>query len=326
MRRRDFLAGITGSAAAWPLVTHAQQPAVPVIGFLTGGTVTLMAPFVAAFREGLKVLDYIDGQNVTIVIQGADGNYGRLPELLNDLIQNYHIALLIAPSSEVALAAKAAATTVPIIFSVGGDPIKLGLVTSMNRPSGNATGIAQYTGLLGRKRVGLLHELVPRATTVAVLVNPQAAIGEIQYEDVREAASSLGLQTRLVNASNEGELNAAFVLAQNQGTALIVTADTFFLNYRKQIAALATRHVTPALYPTRQFVEVGGLMSYAPDLANAYREAGVYAGRILNGMKPADLPVVQPTRFELVINLKIAKELGLEIPATLLALADEVIE
>jgi putative ABC transport system substrate-binding protein len=326
MKRRTFIALLGGAAAAWPLAARAQQPGMPVIGFLNGASPDGYAPYVAAFRQGLKEAGYVDGQNATIEYRWAEGHYDRLPALAADLIQR-KVTVIAATTTPAAQAAKAATSTVPIVFTTGGDPIKLGLVTSLNRPGGNVTGVSNLLVELGSKQLGLLRELAPGTTAIAVLMNPNFPGTERQLRDVEAAARVLGLQLIALTASTEREMETAFAtMAQKGGVALLVGVDPFFLERRDHIVALAGRHAIPAIYPVREFAVAGGLMSYGSDFADSYRQAGVYAGRIVRGEKPADLPVQRSTKFEFVINFKTAKALGLAVPNSMQLLADEVIE
>jgi putative tryptophan/tyrosine transport system substrate-binding protein len=327
MRRREFIT-LLGSAAAWPLAARAQQAAVPVVGFLNGQSPEGYAERLRGFRQGLKEAGYVEGENVAIEYRWADNQTDRLPQLAADLVRRRVAVIATSGGPASAFAVKAATANIPIVFIVNEDPVKLGLVTSIARPAGNLTGINIFLSELAAKRLGLLRELMPTATRVAVLVNPaDAAITEATLRDVDAAAHTLGLQIQVVHASTGREINAAFAtLVGARPDALFVGADPFFAARRVQLANLASHHSIPATYAVREIVEAGGLMSYGSNLADAFRQVGVYAGRILKGTKPADLPVVQSSKFELVINLATAMMLGLEIPPTLLARADEVIE
>jgi ABC-type uncharacterized transport system substrate-binding protein len=326
MRRREFITMIAGAAAAWPLAAGAQQSAMPTIGFMAGSSPSALSQQVAAFREGLKEAGFIEGVSVAVEYRYGEGQFDRFPAFASDLVRR-QVAVLVATGPTGVLAAKQASTTIPVVFSIGSDPVEIGLVASLNRPGGNITGVYQFTAGLEAKRLGLLHEMVPKATTIAALVNPNYAGAENQLRDVQEAASRLGVQLVVVRANTEDEFNAAFsTIVQQKAEALLVCASPFFNARRQQLVLLAARHTVPTMYEWRDFAAAGGLMSYGTSLADAYRQAGVYAGRILKGEKPADLPVVQVTKFEFVINLNAAKALALDVPPTLLARADEVIE
>ena len=328
MRRRNFIALLGGTAAAWPLVARAQQSAMPVIGFLSIGSLDSNAASMAGLRKGLEEQGFIDGRNVMIETRfAADGRYEHMLTLASDLVRHPVAVLIATGSAGSARAAKAATTTIPIVFANGSDPVSVGLVASMNRPGGNATGVSFFTSTLGPKRLELLRELVPQATTIAFLVNPTNPVTEGDMKEMQKAARSVGQRIMVVTASNETEIDAVFAsVARERTGALLVNVDAFFSSRRHQLAELAARYQIPASYNNGEYVKVGGLMSYGDNRPDSYRQVGVYAARILKGEKPADLPVMQPTKFELFINLKTAKALGLEVPPTLLALADEVIE
>jgi putative ABC transport system substrate-binding protein len=326
MRRREFITLLGGAAVAWPFATYAQQATKPVIGFINNGTPDRNDYLRVAFRRGVSETGYIEGQNVTIEYLWAEGHDDRLPALVADLVRR-QVSVIAVTSTQAALAAKGVTATIPIVFETGADPIKLGLVTSLNRPGGNITGVTQLSSELVAKRLGLLHDLIPTATIIGLLVNPIDPITETQTRDMEEAARPLELQTHVLNASTEGEINTAFAtLPQLRIGALLVGAGNFFIGRREQLAELAARQRVPVIYQHRENAAAGGLISYGTSIIDSYRQAGVYAGRILKGEKPADLPILRPTKFELVINLKTAKALGLNIPSGVLAIADEVIE
>jgi len=329
VKRREFITLLGGAAAAWPLGARAQQPTMPVIGLLHPlWPDTLERDRLLAFRRGLAETGYVEGQNVAFEYRWGEGHFDRMPELAADLVRRQVSVIAVPGSAAAALAAKAATQTIPIAFGVPEDAVKLGLVASLARPGGNATGINFFTAEVMAKRLGLLRELVPAAARVAVLVNPaNAGRAQSTRGDLEPAARVLGLQLQFYDASTSKEIDAAYAtLVRERPDALFVGSDTLFTNRRVQLIALAARHALPAAYSVREFVEAGGLMSYGTSLADMYRQVGAYAGRILKGEKPADLPVLQATKFELVINLQTAKLLGLDVPPTLLARADEVIE
>jgi len=328
MKRREFIT-LLGGAAAWPLAAHAQQPAMPVIGFLHAGSPeTEPGSRMIAFRHGLNESGYVEGQNVTIEYRWAEGRHDRYSELVADLIRRKVTVITTGANTPGSLAAKAATSTIPIVFGVGQDPVKLGLVASLARPGGNATGVNFFIAELAAKRLGLLRELVPAMASVAVLVNPaNPANAESTVKDMQAAAPALGLQVQIFNASTSRQIDAAFAnLVRERIDALFVGPDPFFNTRRVHLAVLAGRLAIPATYAGRDYAEAGGLMSYGSDLADTYRQIGAYVGRILKGAKTADLPVVQTSKLELVINAQTARTLGLEVPPTLLARADEVIE
>lgn len=325
--RRDFIAGLGGSSLAWPLSAHAQQPTMRIIGFMSGQSESVAIANIAAFREGLNETGYFEGRNVTIEYRWSDGEYDRLPGMANELVRRNVAVLVAASGMVVALAAKAATSAIPIVFVSGGDPVKDHLVASLKDPGGNVTGVSFLTNQLGAKRLGLLHELVPAGSIIAALMNPNNADAEHELQDVRKAAETFKLQIIALKANSESEIDAAFTTVIERGAqALVVCADALFGNHRQRLVALAERYAVPTIYPIREFAEAGGLMSYGTSFSDAHRLAGVYVGNILKGEKPADLPVVQSTKFEFVINLKTAKALDLTVPSGLLAIADGVIE
>jgi putative ABC transport system substrate-binding protein len=323
--RREFVT-LLGAAVAWPLGARAQQPAMPVIGFMNVGTPKEDEYLRAAFQQGVSETGYIEGQNIAIEYRWAEGHPDRLPGLAADLVRR-RVSVIAATSTPAALAAKDATATIPIVFETAGDPIKLGLVASLNRPGGNVTGMTQLSSELVAKRLGILHDLIPTATTIGLLVNPTDPRAETQTGEMQEAAHALGLQIHVLNASTEGEINTVFaILSQLRLGALLVVTSNLFSRRREQFVTLAARQGVPAIYQYREYVAAGGLISYGTSITDAYRQAGIYTGRILKGEKPDDLPVLRPTKFELVINLKTTKTLGLTIPSGVLAIADEVIE
>jgi putative ABC transport system substrate-binding protein len=328
MRRRDFITLIGGAAVAWPLAARAQQPALPVVGFIRDGSADGSARLVAAFRKGLNETGYVEGQNVTVEYHWLEGQYDRLPALMSDLVRRQVAVIATIGTTQVALAAKAATTTIPIVFGEGEDPVGLGLVASLARPGGNATGMNFFNTEVIAKRLRLLHDLVPNAVRIAVLVNPaNAATAETTLREVQQAAPTLGLQIQILNASTISEIDAAFAtLAREHSDALFVAGEAFFVSRAVQLITLTTRDRIPATYSLRDYVAVGGLMSYGTDIADSFRQVGVYTGSILKGAKPADLPVLQSTKFEFVINLQTARALGIEVPSGLLSIADDVIE
>jgi ABC-type uncharacterized transport system substrate-binding protein len=328
LRRREFITLIGGTAAAWPLVARAQQPAVPVIGFLGGGSAEMSVKRLEAFRKGLRDTGYVEGRNVAIEFRWAGGREDRMPELAADLVRRQVAVIAVLDSTAGALAAKAATSSIPIVFSTAADPVSLGFVASLNRPGGNATGVMSLNVELTAKRLGLLRELAPQATRFVALVAPNAVMTDTIVKDVHASVPTLGVPVEILYAGNsDHDIVAAFAnLSQKPGTALLVNSNPFFFNRRALIVTLAARHALPTVYYTREFAEIGGLISYGTNANNIRELVGIYTGRVLKGEKPADLPVVQPTKFEVVINLSTAKALAIDVPPTLLALADEVIE
>jgi putative ABC transport system substrate-binding protein len=325
MRRREFITLFGRAAAAWPLAARAQQSGIPVIGYLSVRSSDNY--LVEALRRGLRETGYIEGQNLAIEYRWATGQYDRMPAMAAELARRPVTVLVTAGGEPAALAAKAATSIIPIVFVIGGDPVKVGLVASYNRPGGNATGTSILTSTLEPKRLGLLHELVPQATTIAVLLNPNFQASEGQERDVQEAGRALGVHIHILRASSDRDIEAAFeIVAQQRIAALAVGADPFFDTRRDTLVALAARQMVPAIYHFREFAAAGGLASYGIDVSDSHRQIGVYVGQILKGAKPAELPVLQPTKLELIINIKSARALGLQVPDKLLALADEVIE
>ncbi len=326
MRRREFVA-LAGGVATWPLAAGAQQTTMPLIGFLSSRSLGDSTILVAAFRKGLSEAGYVDGRNVAIEYRWADGHYDRLPALAAELVHRAVAVLVTTGGEPSALAAKAATSTIPIVFTTGGDPVKIGLVASLSRPAGNATGVSLLTTSPEAKRLGLLHDLVPGAKLVGVLIDPNYQEAEAQARELRDMAGTIDQRIHIANARNEEELDLAFAtLVRERADALLVSADPFFDTRRDRIVAFAAQQRMPAIYQFREYAVGGGLMSYGISLPDGYRQVGIYAGQILKGAKPADLPIFQSIKFEFVINMKTAKALGLEVPATLLARADEVIE
>jgi putative ABC transport system substrate-binding protein len=327
IERRQFISALGGAAVAWPFAVRAQQLAVPVIGFLNTGSPAGRGPFLAAFRQGLKETGFVENQNVAIEYRFAEGHYDRLPSLAADLVRRQVAVIDAFGSIAPALAAKAATTTIPIVFETGGDPVQGGLVASLSRPGGNVTGVFALLTAVEAKRLGLLREMVANATLIAVLLNPANPAFESQLNDIQQAARTISQQLHILHASSERDIDAAFAAAaQLPAGAMLVGADALFNSSREQLIALAARYAIPAIFQVREFATAGGLMSYGTDLSNAYHQVGLYTGQILKGAKPADLPVQQSTKFEFVINMKTAKALGLTVPNSMQLLADEVIE
>ena len=327
MKRREFIT-LFGSAAAWPLAARAQQPAIPAVGVLSSLSSSYITTIrMPPFLQGLKETGYIEGQNVAIEYRSAEGQYDRLPGLAADLVDHKVAVIFAAGGSDPAKAAKAATATIPIIFLSGADPIKAGIITNLSRPGGNVTGVSLLGSELEAKRLGLLHEIVPGAASIGVLVNPEFPDVDLELRELQQAASAINRQISIVRASTAAEIDSAIAtLAQQRAPALLVAQDAFFAIRSSQLVALAALYKLPAIYVQREFAEAGGLVSYGADFSDAYHQAGIYVGKILKGAKPADLPVMQPTKFELVINLKTAKALGLAIPSAVLSIADDVIE
>ena len=326
MRRREVIAAL-GGAAAWPLAARAQQPAMPVIGFLSSESPDLSTERLRAFHQGLGETGHVEGRNVAVEYRWAEGRYDRLPELTADLVRRHAAVIAATGGNASALAAKTATATIPIVFFTGANPVLAGLVASLNRPGGNLTGVTSLGVELGPKRLELLHELVPRATVMALLVNPANRSAEFQVRDVQAAARALGRELHVLHASTEHDIDAAFeTLVQLRAGALVIAPESFFNSRAEQLAALTVRHAVPAIFSYRDFAAAGGLMSYGASITDAYHQVGVYAGRVLKGEKPADMPVQQSTRIELIINLRTAKALGLAVPLSVLGRADEVIE
>jgi putative tryptophan/tyrosine transport system substrate-binding protein len=326
VKRREFITLLGGAAAAWPVTVRAQRPAMPVIGFLHSASPPPFARLVAAFQEGLSENGYVEGRNVAIEYRWAYGQYDRLPALAAELVER-QVAVLLGFGPVASLVAKAATATIPVVFSTGDDPVKVGLVSNLNRPDGNVTGVQIFTGELEPKRLGLLSQMVPQASLIAMLVNPGSPQSEVLVNDAQAAASAIGRQVFAVHASTERDFDTAFgTIAQRQAGALLVSNDIFFNSMRDKLAALAARYRVPAIYEFREFAVAGGLMSYGTALTDVYRQVAIYAGKILKGTKPAELPVFRLTKFEFVINLNTAKALGIEVSPDLSAIADEVIE
>jgi ABC-type uncharacterized transport system substrate-binding protein len=327
MKRCDFITLLGGAAAAWPLAARAQQPAIPVIGFISGRSPSDSEALATAFRRGLTETGFIEGRNVAIEYRWAEYHNERLPAMVADLVRLKVAVIASIGGTPTVMAAKAATATIPIVFAMGSDPVTSGVVTSLNQPGGNVTGVTFFTVPLGSKRLELLHDFVPKATTIAVLVNPETAVSRTDGANVLAAAQSAGLQAHLINVRTEGQIEDAFkVTVERRIDALLVTTDAFFISQRQKLVALAARHAIPVVYWAREFVVAGGLMSYGASETDAFRSAGVYVAKVLNGARPGDLPVMLPTKFDLAINLKTAKALGLTVPLIMQMTADEVIE
>jgi putative tryptophan/tyrosine transport system substrate-binding protein len=326
MRRREFITLVGGAAAGWSRVARAQQSAVPVIGFLKNTAAEASTLQVAAFQRGLSEMGYDEGRSVSIEYHYADNQYDRLSNLAADLV-HHKVDLIVAAGDNPALAAKAATATIPIVFAVAGDPVQLGVVSNLSHPDGNATGVSFFSSTVTSKRLGLLHTLVPKASLLGLLVNPTNSSAEAEVAEAETAAHTLGCELLLVKATNTSDIDIALATLMQRGAGgAVIAGDAFFINSRDQIVALAARDRIPAIYNLREYIQAGGLISYGADIFDTYRQAGVYSGRMLRGVKPADLPVMLPTKFPLIINLKTAKALSLDIPASMLAVADEVIE
>jgi len=326
MRRREFIIILGGAAASWPLSARAQQPAMPVVGFMMAGSRAALRDEITAFEAGLREMGFAEGQNLALEYRFAEGQFERFPAFASDLVQR-RVSAIAASSPQAALAAKRATATIPVVFSIGAAPGEAGIVSSLSPPRGNVTGVYQFTAGLESKRLGLLHEMVPKAQVIGVLLNSNYAAAESQLRDVQDSAAHLGLRLIIVRANTESDFDMAFsTVASQRAGAMLVCASPFFNARRQQLVVLASSHSLPAIFEWRDFAVAGGLMSYGTSLNNAYRQAGVYAGRILKGEKPADLPVVQSTKFEFVINLSTAKALHIDVPPTLSARADEIIE
>jgi len=329
VKRREFITLLVGgAAAAWPLAARAQQTSIPIVGFVDAGSAVASAHYATAFRQGLNEAGYTDGRNVTVEYHWLEGRYDRMPGMIADLVSRRVTVIATPASIPASLAAKAATSTIPIVFGVGEDPVKLGLVANLARPGGNATGVNFFSAESVPKRLGLLRDLVPGAKRIAVIINPSnIATAEVTSKEVQKAAGAFGLQVQILNATGRDEIDAAFAaISRERAESLFVAPDGFFVSRRVQFATLAARNGIPAAYPSRLYAEVGGLMSYGADPADSFRQVGIYVGKILNGAKPADLPIMQTTKFEFVLNLQTAKAFGLDVPSGLLLAADEVIE